>query len=169
MGYTHYYTVEAGRMSDEEWWELTERVDIITAYYYDHSDEELVVLNDDIIQVKGPCEWFVIERDVQHPSWRSGVDGPVFHFTKTNHHDYDKIIVACILALKETLGDRVSISSDGGDEVFTSGAGYEIYQASSDVFRVGQEVAEMLEGRTWDWDGRGFMNTSTPTKGGEEE
>lgn len=157
MGYTHYYTVEAGRMSDEEWWELTERIDIITAYYYNHSDEELVVINDDIIQVKGPCEWFVIERDVQHPSWRQQPPlGPVFHFTKTNHHDYDKIIVACILALKAVLKDRVSISSDGGDEVFTSSKGFDIYQEASNVFRFGQMVDD-------------FINTSTPTKGGEEE
>ena len=139
-------------MSDEEWWELTERIDIITTNHYG-SDirEEAVVIDDDIIQVKGPCEWFVIERDVQHPSWRSGADGPVFHFTKTNRYNYDKIIVACILALKDVLKDRVSISSDGGDEVFTSGEGFEIYE----------EVKFGL--------GDSFINTSTPTKGGEEE
>ena len=109
MGYTHYANVPARKITDDEWMSL--KNEIVALTLGKHWEGKGIVLEDDIIQVKGNCEWFSIPREPKAQEWlkRKGVH---FTFTKTNRRDYDYIIVACYMALYRCV-DGVELSSDG--------------------------------------------------------
>lgn len=109
MGYTHYADIPARKITDDEWMSL--KNEIVALTLGKHWEGKGIVLEDDIIQVKGNCEWFSIPREPKAQEWlkRKGVH---FTFTKTNRRDYDYIIVACYMALYRCV-DGVELSSDG--------------------------------------------------------
>jgi len=96
MGYTHYAYIESRTISDDEWNALCNEVLALNMERLG----ELTITND-LIQVRGDCEWFHLPRDA-----------PSFMFTKTNRRDYDYIIVACYMALYRCVRG-VKLSSDG--------------------------------------------------------
>jgi hypothetical protein len=58
-------------------------------------------------------ESFVWERACPQPQeWVK--DGAYFDFCKTNRKPYDVVVTALLLAVRESYGDAVRISSDGG-------------------------------------------------------
>tara|TARA_R100000406_G_C3112888_1_gene124859 strand:- start:582 stop:1493 length:912 start_codon:yes stop_codon:yes gene_type:complete len=109
MGYTHYAEIPARKITDSEWMSLKNQILALTIT--EEWEGKGVVLEDDVIQVKGNCEWFSIPREPKAQEWlkRKGVH---FTFTKTNRRDYDYIIVACYMALYRCV-DGVELSSDG--------------------------------------------------------
>jgi len=100
MGYTHYAYLESRTISDDEWIALCNEV---LALNTERLGE--ITINDELIQVRGDCEWFHIPRSPSGGSHH-------FTFTKTNRRDYDHIIVACYMALYRCVRG-VKLSSDG--------------------------------------------------------
>jgi hypothetical protein len=108
MGYTHYAYIPVGRINDAQWSKLQNEIMALTIAD-DWQDKE-VNLTDDLIQVKGNHEWFVIPRECNNEGWMER--DKFFTFTKTARKPYDYIIVACYMALYRCV-KGVELSSDG--------------------------------------------------------
>ena len=109
MGYTHHAYIPARKITDTEWMSLKNQILALTIA--EEWEGKGVVLEDDVIQVKGSYEWFSIPRVPKAQDYLLEKD--VFYtFTKTNRRDYDYIIVACYMALYRCV-DGVVLRSDG--------------------------------------------------------
>jgi len=107
MVYTHSAYLEPREITDDEWMSL--KNEILALTIAEDWEGKGVVIEDDIIQVKGNHEWFSIPRDC---SYGHSANGKYFTFTKTARKDYDYIIVACYMALYRCV-DGVVLKSDG--------------------------------------------------------
>ena len=107
MVYTHSAYLEPREITDDEWMSL--KNEILALTIAEDWEGKGVVIEDDIIQVKGNHEWFAIPRDC---SYGHSANGKYFTFTKTARKDYDYIIVACYMALYRCV-DGVVLKSDG--------------------------------------------------------
>jgi len=109
MGYTHYAYVPLAPIEKHAWEDLKEDIQVIC-----ESGEWMnkqAWLDDNLIQVQGPYEWFEVERNPQGRDYEQG-KGRTLIFTKTRQMDYDEYIVACYLSLKNHVPEAI-ISSDG--------------------------------------------------------
>ena len=115
MGYTHYAYVPLAPIEDHVWEDLKEDIHAIC----DSGDwlSKHAWLDDDLIQVRGACEWFTLERN---PKGRDYEQDKTFIFTKTRRMDYDEYIIACYLSLKNHVPEAV-ISSDGDFDELQAG------------------------------------------------
>ena len=117
MGYTHHAYIPARKITDIEWRHLKNQILALTLGK--HWEGKGVVLEDDIIQVKGNCEWFSIPREPKAQDYL--LESDVFYtFTKTNRRDYDYIIVACYMALYYCV-NGVVLRSDGNYDELEAG------------------------------------------------
>jgi len=105
MGYTHYAYINQTTIPQHEWDAFCSQIHALTVA--ENWAERDVNISDDIVQVKGNHEWFVIPRNLQP---RRGER--YFTFTKTARKPYDYIIVACYIALNQTVSG-VELASDG--------------------------------------------------------
>ena len=117
MGYTHYAHLESRHFSDEEWNALCNEVIALNIHRL-----ELTTITEDLIEVRGSCEWFVIHKNADARKTNFGWD--YFVFTKTRQaEDYDHIIVACYMALYRCVRG-VKLSTDGGWSELQAGREY---------------------------------------------
>lgn len=117
MGYTHHAYIQARKITDSEWRLLKNQILALTIA--EEWEGKGVVLEDDIIQVKGSYEWFSIPREPKAQEWL-GREDTHYTFTKTDRRDYDYIIVACYMALYFCV-NGVVLYSDGYYEELEKG------------------------------------------------
>jgi len=127
MGYTHYWR-RPERLEKRIWARFTADVKRIILTAVTDDGIPIVdawgrggdpVVDSDLVSFNGKApddgfETFHIPRVEEMPDWqRERGDKLVFNFTKTARNRYDKVVVACLVALKYHYGSRVVISSDG--------------------------------------------------------
>lgn len=128
MGYTHYWDRRNVEISDESWEAFSEDCRKIFAkhagiicYEHDTPDAKPAIAPDHIrFNGEGTLgyETFVFERHFIPKSRGSTVSDLIFSFCKTALRPYDEVVVDVLSCAKERFGDIITISSDGGPEVF---------------------------------------------------
>lgn len=117
MGYTHYYKTSA--IVQPDWDALIEDAKRIVAnsgvpVQFECDVDQPAVLSENEIRFNGVgdagYETFLLSRVNVRSS-----------FCKTAHRPYDAVVTAILVAAKARLGDRIEISSDGGDEDWADG------------------------------------------------
>lgn len=123
MGYTHFWYLPEGRISDDNWEEYSECVKTIVEPHIGGCIGNLVV-NENIIAFAGsPAhETFSVRREQFLDSWQTK-NSRVFNFCKTAQKPYDKIVTACLTKMKSVFKDDVKISSDGEADDWATGFG----------------------------------------------
>lgn len=115
MGYTHYWRIK-GPTSKEKWAKVTEAAMAVienakVPIQREYDDTAPPVVNSDEIRFNG------VDNDGHETFFISRSDTG-FNFTKTARKPYDEVVVAMLKAIKKVLGSAITLSSDGGDEVF---------------------------------------------------
>ena len=70
---------------------------------------------------KGKCCFNGRGPDDDHETFMVETGDTGFQFCKTAFKPYDPVVVACLIALKHTLGGSVTVSSDGRQEDWAEG------------------------------------------------
>ena len=124
MGYTHFWYLPEGRISDDNWEEYSECVKTIVEPHIGGCIGKLVV-NENVVAFEGaPAhETFSVRREQFLDSWQRKNDR-VFNFCKTARKPYDKIVTACLTKMKSVFKDDVKIASDGEAEDWETGFEY---------------------------------------------
>ena len=100
MGYTHYWTTRRA-ITDDEW----------RRFVAGAAKLGVAAKGDREILIDGQCETFIVNRDTVG-----------FDFCKTRSTTgYDREVTACLILLKDVMGDDVKVSSDGGWEEWIRG------------------------------------------------
>jgi len=127
MGYTHYwYQPVKAKITKEEWNGLTaEATKIIAAAKLDGirlggwDGEGAPKINTKEISFNGiGCnshETFRLERRPKQAEYRKD-DPEIFNCCKTAQKSYDAVVVSILALARDTLGDRIRVSSDGEDK-----------------------------------------------------
>tara|TARA_Y100000592_G_scaffold93121_1_gene155847 strand:+ start:240 stop:1151 length:912 start_codon:yes stop_codon:yes gene_type:complete len=144
MVYTHYAYLEPRKITDIEWMALKNEILALTVA--EEWEDSGVVLEDDIIQVKGSYEWFSIPRDC---SYEAG--DKYFTFTKTNRRDYDYIIVACYMALRRCVNGVVLRSDGGWEELEMGRSHYAMTILNGMGLTLDEEFADTIHDPTPSW------------------
>lgn len=115
MGYTHYWRLK-GPIALKEWKAITAAAKVVldtakVPIQREYDDTAPPVINTDEIRFNG------VEDD-GHETFLFGRADDGFNFTKTAQKPYDEVVVAVLKAIKKVLGGAITLSSDGGDEVF---------------------------------------------------
>lgn len=148
MGYTHHAYIPARKITDIEWMALKNQILALTIA--EEWEGKGVVLEDDIIQVKGNCEWFSIPRVPKAQDYLLEKD--VFYtFTKTNRRDYDYIIVACYMALYSCVNNVVLKSDGNWEELGMGRSHYAITILNGSGITLDEEFADTIHDPTPSW------------------
>jgi hypothetical protein len=112
VGYTHYYT-QRDNFTNEEWSAFTSTVEKIVKEY-EGTLEEFSFNDTHLVIHDQYWESFVITNvRERRPHLPASLDMDGFGFTKTGQAQYDKVVTASLIALKEIMGDKYQIGSDG--------------------------------------------------------
>ena len=127
MGYTHYFTFkkapkgQAAKVEKLYQLAIKDCQKIIRKYskefgglsgYSAHSTKYSGI-NFNGSERMGSCEDFVLREHYN--------ENDLNNFCKTGQYDYDKVVVACLIALKNRLGELISIGSDGFEHEWSAG------------------------------------------------
>jgi hypothetical protein len=129
MGYTHYWR-RYKDFTPEQWNTIVKETRAIVDSYGEllagWNGEDSPIVDEHMISFNGrdpeSCESFIIKRWLKDYGAR-GEDAEIanrgfFDFCKTRMLAYDSAVVEVMAALKRIAPETISISSDGGPEVF---------------------------------------------------
>ena len=149
MGYTHHAYIPARKITDIEWMAL--KNEILALTIAEEWEDKGVVLEDDIIQVKGNHEWFSIPRNCDIDHYLTDREGMYYTFTKTARKDYDYIIVACYMALYRCVNGVVLQSDGDWEELGMGRSHYAMTILNSSGLTINEEFADTIHDPTPSW------------------
>ena len=109
MGYTHYF-------------ELKETLEPEAIKYLVNKAKRLEILHYDVIDVDSKEDSIMFNGygDDAHETFYFD-ESKGFNFCKTAYKPYDGVVVACLIMLKQALGNGIKISSDGNASDWAEG------------------------------------------------
>lgn len=147
MGYTHYWYKQLGEYP-AQWAAFAEKCRAIVDLAEEQGTPLAGGLGDGRPEITEEIVWFNgldpdgyetfhVDANQKIDMWSTVRDEKAFGFCKTGRMPYDRVVTACLIALKCTHGDLVVIDSDGSWAEW--GEGVSLFEAATGI-KVTQSV-----------------------------